>query len=172
MRRREFITLFGGVAASWPLAAQAQQLAGRSARIGFLQTALTTITGLPDTITGVGYPAFLDELKQSGFSEGQNLSIATVRIDQDTQRLFAETVDLVRSNVKLLITEGTEIALQAAIAASKTIPIVFRANNFDPIARGYVKSLARPGGNLTGVVSLQTELAAKQVELLTATGSI
>ena len=69
--------------------------------------------------------------------------------------------------VELLVTSGTEPALRAAIAASKTIPIVFWANNFDPIARGYVKSLARPGGNITGVVSLQTELAAKQVELLT-----
>jgi putative ABC transport system substrate-binding protein len=167
MRRREFITLFSGAVASWPLAAQAQQLAGRTARIGFIRTALTTSTGLPDPISGVGYPAFLDELKQSGFSEGQNLSIAAVRLDQDAQRLFAETADLVRSNVELLVTEGTEIALQAAIAASKTIPIVFWANNFDPIARGYVKSLARPGGNLTGVVSQQTELAAKQVELLT-----
>ena len=72
-----------------------------------------------------------------------------------------------RSNVELLVVVGTEIALQAAVAASRTIPIVIWAINFDPIARGYVKSLARPGGNITGIVSLQTELAAKQVELLT-----
>jgi putative ABC transport system substrate-binding protein len=167
MRRRDFVTLLGGAAASWPLAAQAQQLSGKSVRIGFLGTPLTLPNGLTDPITGVGFPALLDELKKSGFSEGQNLAITVVRTDQDVQRLFTETADLVRSNVELLITEGTEIALQAAIAASKTIPIVFWANNFDPIARGYVKSLARPGGNLTGVVSQQTELAAKQVELLT-----
>jgi putative ABC transport system substrate-binding protein len=167
MRRRDFVTLLGGAAASWPLAAQAQQLAGKSARIGFLGTPLTLPNGLIDPITGVGFPALLDELKKSGFSEGQNLAITIVRTDQDARRLFAETADLVRTNVELLITEGTEIALQAAIAASKTIPIVFWANNFDPIGRGYVKSLARPGGNLTGVVSQQTELAAKQVELLT-----
>jgi putative tryptophan/tyrosine transport system substrate-binding protein len=167
MRRRDFVTLLGGAAAAWPLAAQAQQLAGKSVRIGFLGTPLTLPNGLTDPITGVGFPALLDELKKSGFSEGQNLAITVVRTDQDVQRLFTETADLVRSNVELLITEGTEIALQAAIAASKTIPIVFWANNFDPIARGYVKSLARPGGNLTGVVSQQTELAAKQVELLT-----
>ena len=72
-----------------------------------------------------------------------------------------------RSNVELLVVVGTEIGLQAAIAASRTIPIVMWAINFDPIARGYVKSLAQPGGNITGIVSLQTELAAKQVELLT-----
>ena len=66
-----------------------------------------------------------------------------------------------------LLFASTEIALQAAIAASRTIPIVISAINYDPIARGYVKSLARPGGNITRIVSLQTELAAKQVELLT-----
>lgn len=168
MRRREFITVVGGVAAVWPLAARAQQLVGKISRIGFLGTPrFIATTGLPDPITGVGFPAFLDELKKSGFNEGQNLTIQAVRTDQDPQRLFAETADLVQSNVELLVTEGTEIALKAAVAASPTIPIVFWANNFDPIAHGYVKSLARPGGNMTGVVSLQTELAAKQVELLT-----
>jgi putative tryptophan/tyrosine transport system substrate-binding protein len=159
--RREFIAALGGATIAWPLAARAQQSAGRTARIGILRTSLD------DPITALGYPAFLDELKKSGFSEGQNLTIEAVRMDQDTQRLFAQTADLVRSNVELLVAIASETALQAAIAASKTIPIVFYANSFDPIARGYVKSLARPGGNITGVVSLQTELAAKQVELLT-----
>jgi putative tryptophan/tyrosine transport system substrate-binding protein len=106
-------------------------------------------------------------LKKSGFSAGQNLTIEVVRTDQDSQRLFAETADLVRSNVELLVAEGSEIVLKAALAASRTIPIVISAANYDPIARGYVKSLARPGGNITGIVFLQTELAAKQVELLT-----
>jgi putative ABC transport system substrate-binding protein len=163
MRRRDFIGLLGGAAAAWPHTTRAQQPVGRTARIGFLRAPITKA----DPVTGLGYPAFLDELKKSGFSEGQNLTIEAVRIDQDTQRLFAETADLVRSSVELLVTGGSEIALQAAIAAGPTIPIVFWANNFDPIARGYVKSLARPGGNITGVVSQQTELAAKQVELLT-----
>ena len=80
---------------------------------------------------------------------------------------MAELADLVRSNVELLVVIAAEPALQAAVAASRTIPIVMWAINFDPIARGYVKSLAHPGGNITGVVSLQMELAAKQVELLT-----
>jgi putative ABC transport system substrate-binding protein len=159
--RRQFISALGGAATGWPLTAQAQQLAGRTARIGLLRPSPD------DPVHKLGYPAFLDELKESGFSEGQNLTIEAVRIDQEAQRLFAETADLVRSNVQLLIVEGTEIGLQAAVAASPTIPIVIWANNFDPIAGGYVKSLARPGGNITGVVSLQTELAGKQVELLT-----
>ena len=157
--RRKFIAALGGTAFAWPLAARAQQLAGRTARIGFL--------GPDNPVVSLGYPAFLDELKKSGFSEGQNLIIAAVRTDQDAQRVLAELADLVRSNVELLVVIAAEPALQAAVAASRTIPIVMWAINFDPIARGYVKSLAHPGGNITGVVSLQTELAAKQVELLT-----
>jgi putative ABC transport system substrate-binding protein len=86
---------------------------------------------------------------------------------QDAKRLFAETADLARSNVNVLVAAGPEMALQAAVAASRTIPIVMWAINYDPIARGFVKSLTHPGGNITGIVSLQTELAAKQVELLT-----
>jgi len=159
--RREFISALGGASLAWPFAARAQQLAGRTARIGIVRPPLD------NPVVSVGYPAFLDELKKSGFSEGQNLTIEVVREDQDAQQLFAATADLVRSNVELLVVSGSEITLQAAIAASRTIPIVMLAINFDPIARGYVKSLARPGGNITGVVSLQIELAAKQVELLT-----
>ena len=161
LRRRQFISALGGAIVARPLAARAQQLAGRAARIGLLQPSLD------DPVIARGYPAFLDELKKSGFSEGQNLTIEAVRLDQDAQKLFAATADLVRSNVELLVTSGSDTALQAAMAASPTIPIVMWANNFDPIARGYVTSLAKPGGRITGIVSLQTELAAKQVELLT-----
>ena len=161
MRRRDFISFLGASTVAWPLAARAQQLAGRTARIGFVGTSLD------NPVVSLGYPAFLDELNKSGFSEGQNLAIETVWTDKDTQRLFPGTADLVRSNVELLVVLAGEPALQAAVAASRTIPIVMWAVNFDPIARGYVKSLAHPGGNITGVVSLQTELAAKQVELLT-----
>ncbi len=159
--RRQFISAISGAVVAWPLVARAQQLAGRSARIGIVRPPLD------NPVVSVGYPAFLDELKKSGFSEGQNLTIEVVGDDQEAQQLFAATADLVRSNVELVVVSGSEITLQAAIAASRTIPIVMLAINFDPIARGYVKSLARPGGNITGVVSLQTELAAKQVELLT-----
>ena len=108
--RRKFIAVLGGAAAS-PLSARAQQLPGRTARIGLLQTSRD------NPVVGRGYPAFLDELKKSGFSAGQNLTIEVVRTDQDSQRLFAETADLVRSNVELLVAEGTEIVLKAALAA-------------------------------------------------------
>jgi putative tryptophan/tyrosine transport system substrate-binding protein len=160
MKRREFIATASALLAS-PLAAHAQKLDDKSTRIGFLGTALD------EPITADGYPSFIDELKTSGFVEGKNLTIEIVRIDQDAAQLFREAAALAPSNVQLLVTEGTEVALQAAKAASQNIPIVVWANNFDPIARGYVKSLASPGGNVTGIVSLQTELAAKQVELLT-----
>ena len=158
--RRQFICVLSGAAVAWPFAARAQRYAGRTARIGFL------LPSRDNPVVELGYPVFLDELKKSGFSVGQNLTIEVIREDQDVQRLFAETADLVRSNVELLVV-GPEISLQAAVRASRTIPIVMWANNYDPIARGYVKSLARPGGNITGIVSLQTELAGKQVELLT-----
>lgn len=81
-------------------------------------------TALDDPITAAGYPAFIDELKTSGFVEGKKLAIATVRIDQDAAQLFAQTAALARSNVQLLVTEGTEAALQAAEAASQSTPIV------------------------------------------------
>jgi putative tryptophan/tyrosine transport system substrate-binding protein len=161
MRRREFIGFVSSAAATWPLGARAQRLADKIVRIGLLQPSSD------DPVVSQGYPAFLDELRKSGFSEGQNLTIQIVRVDQDTQSLFADTAELLRTNVDLAVAVGTETALQAILAASRTIPIVVWAVNYDPIALGYVNSLARPGGNITGIVSLQTELAAKQVELLT-----
>jgi putative ABC transport system substrate-binding protein len=159
MRRREFITLIG-MGATWPFVARAQQ-AVRRVRIGLLGNARS------NPVTSPGYPAFLDELKKSGFNVGEYLAIEPVEDIQDAKRFFAETADLARSNVDVLVAAGPEIALQAAVAASRTIPIVVWAINYDPIARGYVQSLKQPGGNITGVVSLQMELAAKQVELLT-----
>ena len=146
IKRRQLMSILGGAAVAWPLATRAEKIA----RIGLVANPLD------NAVAALGYPAFLDELKRSGFSAGQNL---TIRV--------AEAAELVRSGVELLIVIGSEISLQAATAATRTIPIVMWAINFDPIARGYVKSLAEPGGNVTGIVSLQTELAAKQVELLT-----
>ena len=159
MRRREFIALLGG-AAAWPLSVRAQQLVDKLARIGLLQPSLD------NPVAARGYPAFLDELKKSGFSEGQNLTIQFVRLDQDSQSLFSETAELL-TKVDLVVAVGSETALQAVLAASRAIPIVIWAINYDPVALGYVHNLVQPGGNITGIVSLQTELAAKQVELLT-----
>ena len=156
MRRRQFITLLGGAVAASPLAARAQQ-AGRTYRIGVFSNST-------NQIMGPAIRAFTQELRTLGFIEGQNLVIDQ-RLSALAPSVLAESVaEMVRSKVDL-IAPSTESALQAAVTAG--IPIVITAINFDPIARGYVKSLARPSGNVTGVVLQQPELAEKQVELLT-----
>src|SRR6516225_4256813 len=125
MRRHAFITLLGGATATLPLAARAQA-ADKAARIGYLAT---------DTpLTASGYPIFIEELKKNGFSVDENLIIKTVRIEQSIKQLFAQTAELARSGIDVLVTGGTEVALQAAIAANDTVPIVMWAINFDPIA--------------------------------------
>jgi hypothetical protein len=113
--RRQLICVLGSAAVAWPLAALAQQLAGRTARIGFVGVG----NPLDNPVTALGYPAFLDELKKSGFSVGQNLAIEAINQYQDTQRVFAETADMVRSNVELLVVIGTEIGLQAAMGRAE-----------------------------------------------------
>ena len=160
LNRRTFITLIGGAAAAWPLAARTQQ-ANRIVRVGVLAPSFT-----PFNATSYQQD-FVSELRQLGFSEGQNLSVDLRWASQDARGPFPVAAELIRSKVDLIVVDGPEIVLQAAIAASRTIPIVMLATNYDPIERGYVNSLARPGGNITGVFLRQPELAAKQVELLT-----
>ena len=87
-------------------------------------------------------------------------------MEQDLSALSADAAELVRSNVNVLVAQGTEPALQAVLGATRTVPIVMMAANYDPFASGYVRSLARPDGNVTGVFLRQTELAEKQTELL------
>ena len=159
IRRRELIFTLGGAAAAWPLAARAQQV-GKVMRLGFFGPGLTS----PATI--VPYQAFAAQLRELGFNEGQNIVIEYRNVD-DPRGPFVAAADLMRSQPDLIVAFGPEVALQAVVGASRAVPIVMIAINYDPIARGYVTSLARPGGNITGVVSLQLELAQKQVELLT-----
>jgi putative ABC transport system substrate-binding protein len=156
--RREFITLLGGAAAAWPLAARAQP-ARTMARIGVLGPSLSN--PFPST----AHQAFLAQLREFGFSEGQNL-VAEYQAMDDARGPFVATIELMRSQPDLVVAVGPEVALQALVGASGSVPIVFIAGNYDPIARGYVTSLPRPGGNITGVFFRQPELAAKQVELL------
>ena len=158
LKRRDFITLLGG-AATWPLAARAQQ-SGKSARIA-------VFAGARNPVLAGAYRAFLEELHKLGFNEGQNLIVDLRRPDQDLPALTAQAAEMARAHPDVLVALGSETVLRACIAASRSIPIVFVANNYDPIARGYVNSLAKPGGNITGIFLRQTELAEKQVELLT-----
>jgi putative ABC transport system substrate-binding protein len=160
MNRRTFILALGGAAASplsWPAVARAQQ----GARIGVLNpSADDAVAG------GLGYPEFVAELRKLGFSEGHNLVIEHGRTDQGRDVTFAAAAAMVRANVAVIVASGSELSLKAAMAATSSIPIVVLANNYDPIARGYVTSLARPGGNITGVFYRQPELTQKRVELL------
>jgi putative ABC transport system substrate-binding protein len=158
MKRRELITLLGG-AAVWPLAARAQQT-GKLIRIGFVGPSLNN----PQPIALYG--AFLGQLRDLGFTEQQNLTVDYRGLDEP-RGPFVNAMELMRPHPDLIVSLGPEVALQAVVSASAFIPIVFVAVNFDPVARGYVASLARPGGNITGVVFQQLELAQKQVEILT-----
>jgi ABC-type uncharacterized transport system substrate-binding protein len=162
MRRRDFITIIDGAAISSglrPVSVCAQASVAR--RIGVIGP-LAENAGV-----GGGYPAMIAELRKLGFSGVRDLLVEYRSNEQEARAVFADAAELVRAKVDVLVAIGGELALEAAIAATKTIPIVFGAINYDPIARGYVKSLPRPGGNLTGYVLLQTDLAEKQVELLT-----
>jgi putative ABC transport system substrate-binding protein len=159
MRRREFIAFVGSTAAAWPLAARGQQ-PGKVFRIGFLGVSRDA------SGTAANYQAFSDELREDGFSEGQNL-IIEYRWSNDLRGVSVAGAELLRAHLDLIVAQGPEAALKAVIDTNRPIPIVLQAINYDPIARGYVASLARPGGNITGLFYQQAELAAKKVELLT-----
>jgi putative ABC transport system substrate-binding protein len=152
--RREFITLLGG-AAGWPLAARAQQ-PGRLPTIGFLGTSTPSAQSQWTT-------AFLERLRELGWIEGRTVAIE-IRWAEGRNERFAEiAAELVRLKVDVIVTAGA--AVLAAKQATSAIPIVFAAAN-DPLGTGVVASLARPGGNVTGLSLQQPELAGKRLELL------
>jgi putative ABC transport system substrate-binding protein len=156
MRRREFITLIGGAAVAWPLAARAQQKA--MPVVGYLSA------GVPEAETNL-VTALRQGLGEAGFVEGQNVGIEYRWARNDNDRLAELAAELVRRGVAVIYTPASTPAGLAAKAATATIPIVF-STGADPVRVGLVGSLNRPGGNVTGVAGMSAEIEAKRIGLL------
>jgi ABC-type uncharacterized transport system substrate-binding protein len=153
MRRREFIKLVGGAAATWPLALQAQEFK-RTYRIG-------VITRSPRM--SVNYVAFFDELRRLGFVESQNLIVDARGFAARSEQFYELALALAASNVDAFVCGG-DLAIRAAQQATERIPIVGITD--DMLSAGLVRSLAKPGGNTTGISILATELDGKRLEIL------
>jgi putative tryptophan/tyrosine transport system substrate-binding protein len=158
MRRRDFIAALGGAAVAWPLTARAQQRL--MPVIGFLNT--TSPDGYTERLR-----SFRQGLKETGYVDGENVAIEYRWAESQIDRLPELAAELVRKRVSVIVTSGGLSGSFVAKAATTTIPIVFLSAQ-DPVELGFVASLARPGGNLTGFNMFTGELAAKQLELLRA----
>jgi len=153
MGRREFVALLGGAVAAWPLAVRGQQ-AGRTYRLGFL---------IPSGRKSPWVLAFLDELHLNGFIEGQNLTIIPGGFDAQVDGLAERAEALINAEPDVIV-GGPEPQLRVLQAATRTIPLIGLTN--DMVAAGFVKSLARPGGNTTGISMLSPELDGKRQDIL------
>jgi putative ABC transport system substrate-binding protein len=155
MKRREFITLLCGAAALLPLSVQAQQTL-RMVRVGFV--------GIQPLDAPI-YVAFRKRMAELGYQEGKNLTFEYVQAPS-IDAYDASFRELAAHKPDIILAAGNEPALRAARAAAGTLPIVFLAIDFDPVQGGYVASLSRPGGNITGIFVHPLELAAKRIELV------
>jgi putative tryptophan/tyrosine transport system substrate-binding protein len=153
MRRREFIALLGGTAVAWPLAARAQE-PGRIYRLGFL---VPTERQTPPVL------ALFDELRANGFVEGKNLTVISDGFEAVDDHLAERAAALVNAAPDAIVA-GPELPLRALLAATHTVPVI--AMTEDMVAEGLVKSLARPGGNITGISLLSPELDGKRQDIL------
>jgi putative ABC transport system substrate-binding protein len=161
MKRRKFITLLGSGAVAWPLAARAQQPAGRVYRIGF-----QSIAAREPTLHLI--KAFEDGLRSRGYRVGDNVAIEYRFADGEMERLPGLAADLVRLGVDIIVATGINPSAVAAMNATTTIPIVM--TSVDPVGTGLVASLARPGGNVTGLTAdAGGEILGKRFELLKET---
>ena len=156
MRRREFITLIGGAAAVWPLAARAQQ-PGKLPTIGILGS------GTPAG-QGQWYAGFVQRLRELGWTEDRNVAIEYRWAEGRDERFAEITAEFIRRKVAVIVTSGNS-AIAAAKQATSVIPIVFAVAG-DPVGTGLVENLARPGGNATGLSAQGTDTTGKRLELL------
>jgi putative ABC transport system substrate-binding protein len=154
MRRREFITLLGGAAAAWPLAARGEQQP-KMLRVGFV--------GLQPRQSPI-YANFLKRMAELGYQEGRNFTFDYIQTP-DIEGYEKNYRELAARKVDVFLAVGNERALRAALSAADGKPIAFLAIDFDPLAKGYVATLSRPGGNVTGIFVRQLELAAKRIEI-------
>src|SRR6201997_493809 len=157
MRRREFITLLGGTAATWSVAGRAQQV-GKVWRIGSLSPASS---GQNDNLK-----AFLQALNDLGYIDGKNIQFERRVADGNLDRLPALAAELVRANVDVILAESS-FAVEAARAATKSVPIVMTGVG-NPVGSGFVKSISQPGGNITGLTNDSIEVSGKYLEYLRA----
>jgi putative ABC transport system substrate-binding protein len=152
--RREFIRLFGSAAAAWPLAARGQQQP-KMLRVGFV--------GIQPREAPL-YTTFLKRMAELGYQEGRNFAFDYIQTP-DIEGYEKNYRELAARKVDVFLAVGNERALRAALSAADGKPIAFLAIDFDPLAKGYVANLSRPGGNVTGIFVRQLELAAKRVEI-------
>jgi putative ABC transport system substrate-binding protein len=154
MRRREFITFLGG-AAAWSLSVRAQP--HKTVRLG--------VVGVTPR-TGPLWMAFEQRLRELGYIDGQNLAIDFIQVTLQDEAIRPAMTRLVSGGADIIVTGGNEYLTRAALEATKTIPIVIVAIDYDPLALGYVASLARPGGNVTGLFTQQIDLTPKRLQLM------
>ena len=162
MKRREFISLLGGVAAAPLLTRRVAAQPKMVRRVGFLG-GVNIITPQSDN-----YKAFLAQMDELGFKAGRNVIIEYKAL-ADPRGPAGSAGELLRSKPDVLVVTGPEVALQAVLSQSKDVPVVFLSLQYDPVAQKHVASLEKPGGNVTGIYARPSDLAQKQIELLTET---
>src|SRR5258705_6323928 len=155
MKRREFITLLGGAAVAWPLAASAQQ-PGKTPRVGYIRAGTPRNDPFREE--------FVRGMRDLGYVEGRNIAYEFRHYGDDAESIPTLISDLLRAKVDIIVVGGTA-AVRAAQTATQSIPIVMGAVS-DPLGVGLIAGLAHPGGNTTGLSVLSTELTVKRLELL------